>query len=42
MLQIPTIYLDQVPPGISNGNPHHDYGPGGASSKKKVWALVAS
>lgn len=32
----------QYPPGIpSYGNPHHDYGSGGAS-KKKVWTLVAS
>ena len=39
--QIPTIYLDNVPPGISYGNPHHDYGSGGGSPKKKVWTLLA-
>ena len=40
-LQIPTIYLDNVPTGISYGNPHQDYGFGGASPKKKVWTSLA-
>ena len=34
-LQIPTIYLDNVPQGISYGNPHHDYGFGGGTIQKK-------
>ena len=43
MLQIPTIYLDNKPPGITYGNPHQDhYSFGGGSSKKKVWISLAS
>jgi hypothetical protein len=41
-LQIPTIYLDNVPPGVSYGNPHQDnYRFGGGTSKKKAWTSLA-